>query len=128
MCLFSLRESCCSFPHINGLPFLVKSYMGLNNFCNAGQNILRNFTIPAKLLHPFTLVEGCNLCIASNLFLNGLTHTLLSFINISLPMYCKFVLNNWHFFGDIFRPFFNNAFNRSSNFAMCEPFDEVGYI
>ena len=99
--------------------------MDFNNFCNSGQNILRKFIIPVKLLHPFTVVRGCNLCIASNLFLSGLKQTVLSFINISLPMYCKFVLNNLHFFGDIFRPFFNNAFNRSSNFPMCEPFDGV---
>ena len=51
--------------------------------------------------------------------------TLLSFMNISLPMYCKFVINNWHFFGDIFKPFFNNAFSKSSNFAIWEPFDGV---
>ena len=53
--LFPQRNSCCSFPHTNGLPFLVKSYMGFNNFCNSGQNMLRTFTIPAKHLHPFTI-------------------------------------------------------------------------
>ena len=69
--LISSNESCCSFPQMNGLPFLVKSYIGFNNFCNSGQNILRKFTIPAKLLHPFAVFEGCSLCITSNLFLKG---------------------------------------------------------
>ena len=40
-------------------------------------------------------------------------------------MYCKFVLNNWHFFGDIFSPFFNNAFNRSSSLSVWDLFDGV---
>ena len=54
--LISSKESCCSFPQTNGLPFLVKSYIGFNNFCSSGQNMLRKLTIPAKLLHPFTVV------------------------------------------------------------------------
>ena len=99
LCFISLKESCCSFPHTNGLLFLVKSYMGFNHFCNSRQNILRMFTIPAKFLHPFTVVGGWSFCIAFNLFLNGLMQTVLSLRNISLPMYWKFVLNNWHFFG-----------------------------
>ena len=45
------------FPK-NGLPFLLRSYKGFNNFCSSGQNILRKCTMPAKLLHPFTVVEG----------------------------------------------------------------------
>ena len=105
LCLISSNASCCSFHHINCLPFLVRLYIGFNNFCNPGQNILRKFTIPAKLLQPLAVVGGCNFCIAYNLFLNGLTQTLLSFIKIVLPMYCKSVLNSWHFFGDISRPF-----------------------
>ena len=103
--LSSSNESCCSLPQINGLPFLVKSYIGFNNFCNSGQNLLRKLTIPAKLLHPFTVVEGCSFCIASNQLLKGCMHTLLFWINISLSIYCRFVLNNWHFFGKIFNPF-----------------------
>ena len=83
--LISSKESCCSFPQTNGLPFLVKSYMSFSNFCSSGQNILRKFTIPAKLLHPFTVVGGCSFWIPSNLLLSGLTQTLLS-INISSPM------------------------------------------
>ena len=109
LCLISSNASCCSFSHANDLPFLVKFYIGFNSFCNSGQNILRKFTIPAKLLHPFTVVGGCSLCIASSLFLNGFTQTLLSCIKSVFPMYCKFVLNSWHFFRDILRPFFNNA-------------------
>ena len=123
--LISLKESCCSFPQANGLPFLVKSYIGFNNFCNSGQNIIRKLTIHTKLLHPFAVVGGCSLCIASNLLLKGCTHTLLFWINISLPIYCRFVLNNWHFFGEIFHPFFHNIFNRSSNLSMCHCFDGV---
>ena len=68
---------------------------------------------------------GCNLCIASNLLLKGFTHTLLLCINILLPMYCRLVLNNWHFFGEIFNPFFNNAFNKSPNLSICKPFEGV---
>ena len=99
--------------------------MGLNNFYNSGENILRKFTSPAKLLHPINVVGHCHICTASNLLLNSLMQTLLSFMNTSLPMYCKFVLNNWHFLGDIFRPFFNNAFNKSSNFCYMRAFDAV---
>ena len=47
--------------------------------------------------------------------LNGFMHTFSFLINISCPIYCKLVLNNWHFLGDIFSPFFNKAFNMSSN-------------
>ena len=35
-----------TFPHINYLPFLVKSYIGFNNFCYARQNKLKKFPIP----------------------------------------------------------------------------------
>ena len=115
----------CSSPHMNCLPFLVKSYIGFSNFCNSGQNILRKFTIPVKLLHPFAVVGGYNFCIASNLFLKGLTQTLLYFMKIVLPIYCNSVLNNWHFFGDILSPVFNKALSKSSNFAMCDLFDWV---
>ena len=66
-CLISSEESCCSFLQMNGLPFLVKSYMAFNNFCNSGQNMLRKLTIPTKLLHPFAVVEDCSCCIVSNL-------------------------------------------------------------
>ena len=62
---------------MNGLPFLVKSYMGFTNFCNSGQNMLRKLTIPTKLLDPFAVVGGCNFCIVSNLLLRGLTQILL---------------------------------------------------
>ena len=65
--LISSKESCYSFPQMNGLLFLVKSYIDFNNSCNSGQNMLRKLTIPTKLLHPFTVVGGCNCCIASNL-------------------------------------------------------------
>ena len=34
-------------------------------------------------------------------------------------MYCSSVLNIWHFFGNILSPFFNKAFNKSFNFAIC---------
>ena len=52
----SSKAICCSCPHINCLTFLVKSYIGCNNFCTSGQNILRKFTIPAKPLHPVTVI------------------------------------------------------------------------
>ena len=65
MHLISSNESCCSFPQWNGLPFLVKSYMGFSSFCNSGQNIWRKFTTPAKLyIHWVSLVA-----IASELLL-----------------------------------------------------------
>ena len=85
---------------------------------------MENLT-PTKLLHPLTIVGGCNFCIASNLLLSGLMQILISFMNIVFPMYCNYVLNNWHFFGEILSPFFNNAFNKSSNFAKCDFFDGV---
>ena len=78
-----------------------------------------------KLLHPLTVVSGCNFYIASNLLLNGLMQTLLSFMNIVLPIYCNSVLNNQHFFQKILSLFFSKAFNKSSNFAMCDFFDGV---
>ena len=68
----SSNDVCWSSPHMNCLLFLVKSYIGFNNFCYSRQNILRKFTIPAILLHPLTVVGGCNFYIASNLLLNGL--------------------------------------------------------
>ena len=71
------KASCCSFSHGNGLPFLVRSYMGFSNFCNSGQNILTKLTIPAKLLQPFGVTVGFNFWIASNLLLKGFTHTCL---------------------------------------------------
>ena len=64
-------------------------------------------------LHPLAVVDGCNFCMGSNLLLNGLMQTLLSFMNIVFPIYCNSVLNSWHFFGDILTSFFNNAFNKS---------------
>ena len=51
------------------------------------ENMLRKFTIPVKLLHPFAVVGGCNFCIASSLFLKGLTQTLLSFVKMVFPIY-----------------------------------------
>ena len=89
----SSKAVCCSSPHINCLPFLVKSYIGFSNFCNLGQHLLLMFTIPAKLLHPLNVVVNLHFCIASNL-LNGLTQTVLSCINIVLPLYCISVLNS----------------------------------
>ena len=64
-----------AFPQIKCLPFLVKSYIDLSNFCNYGQNILKKFTMPAKLLQPVGVVGGFNFCMASILLLNGLTQT-----------------------------------------------------
>ena len=98
---------------------------GFINFCNSGQNKLRKFTIATKLLHPSTVVGGFNFCIASGLHLSGLMQTLLSFMKIVFPMYCKSVLNNWHFFRDILSQFFNKAVSKSSNFAICDCFEGV---
>ena len=94
-------------------------------FYSSVQNIFRKLTIFVKLLHPFTVAGSCNFCIASNLLHNGLTQTLLSFINIMLPIYCNSVLTTCHFFGEIFSPFFSKAFNKSSNFVICDFFDGV---
>ena len=99
--------------------------MGFNNVCSSGQNILSKFTIPTNPLHALTVNGGCNFCMASNLLLNGLTHILLSFRKIVLPIYCNSVQNNWHFSGDIFSPILSKAFNKSSNFAICDFFDGV---
>ena len=112
----SSKESCCSFPHKICLPFLVRSYIGFSNFCNSGQNIRRKFTIPAKLLHPFSLVGGWSFCIASNLSLNGLTQTLVyeDLIIHTLQICSKQLTFLWGYFQAIF----NNTFSKSSNFAM----------
>ena len=75
--------------------------------------------MPAKLLYPFGIFGVSNFNMASIQFLNGLMHIFLSFINMMVPICCNSVLNNWHFFGDILSPFFNKAFDKSSNFAMC---------
>ena len=119
LCFISSNVSCCSFPHMNCLPFIVKLYIGLSNFCNSGQNMLRKFTIPAKHLQPFGVVGGHSFCMASSPLHNGLTQTFLSLMNIMFPIYCDSVLNRWHFFGDILRPFLSRAFNKSSNFDIC---------
>ena len=116
------------FPQWNGLPFLVKSYMGFRSFCNSGQNILRKLTTPAKLLHPLGVFGCCSFCMASNLLLNGFMHTFLLSINISFPIYYKLILNNWHFLGDNFSPFFNKALNMSSNLFIWDSFDGVKSI
>ena len=65
--------------------------MGLRSFCSSGQNILRKFTTPPKLIDPLGVFGGCSCCMASNLLLNGFTHTLLFSINISFHMYCRLV-------------------------------------
>ena len=78
-----------------------------------------------KLLHPLTVVGGCNFCMASNLLLDSLMQTLLSFMNIVFPIYCNSVLNNCYFLGDILCPLYKDAFNKSSNFATCDLFDGV---
>ena len=56
--LISSNESCWSLPQLNGLPFLVKSYIGSYSVCSSGQNILGKFTIPAKLLHTLGAFGG----------------------------------------------------------------------
>ena len=119
ICTWFLQMNLAVLFPIKWSSFLVKSYMGFSSFCSSGQNILRKFTTPVKLLHPLGVLGGCNFWIASNLFLRGFTHTFLFSINISFPMYCRLVLNSWHFFGDIFKPFFNKDFSRSSNLFMC---------
>ena len=59
--------------------------------------MLKKFIIPMKLLCLFGVVGGGSFCIASNLLLKGFDTNFLSFINITFPMYCNSVLNNWHF-------------------------------
>ena len=56
---------------MNCLPFLVKLYNDLSNYCNSRQNILRKFTIPAKPLQPFGVAGGHSFYMASSLPLNG---------------------------------------------------------
>ena len=87
--LCMLNEIGCSSPHITCLPFLVKSFIDFNNFCNSEQNILKKFTIPAKLLHPLTVTGGFNFLTASNLLHKGLMYSLLSLINIVFSIYCN---------------------------------------
>ena len=116
---------CYSFYHTNCPPFPMKSCIGLSNFCNSGQNILRKLTIPEKLLQPFGVVGGHNFCMALNLLLNSLMQTFLSFMNIMFPMYSISDLNNYHFFGSILRPFLSKAFNKFSNLDICTLFEGV---
>ena len=112
-------------PHTNCLPFLVILYIGLSNFCNSGQNKIRKFSILVKLLQPFGVAGNCNFCMASSLLLYGLMQIFLCFMNISFPIYCNSLLNSWHFFGDSLSPFLSKSFNKSSNFAVCTPFEGV---
>ena len=42
------NASCCSLPHMNCLPFLVKSYIGFSSFCNSRQNILKKINHSCK--------------------------------------------------------------------------------
>ena len=115
----SSNAFCCSSPQTNLLPFFFNSYMGFNNFCYSGQNMLTKFTTLAKLLQPFWVIGGFSFWIVSSLLLNGFTKTLLSFMKIVLPIYCNSVLNSWPLFGDIFKPFLHNACNKSINFSKC---------
>ena len=41
------------------------------------------------------------------------------------PIYCNSVLNSWHFFRDIFRPFLSRTFSKSSNCDMWAFFEGV---
>ena len=117
--LISSNAFCCLSPQMKGLPFLANSYMGFNNFCSSGQNILTKVTMPAKLLQPFWFVGSFNFWIASSLLLRGFTQTLFSLMKMVLPMYCNCVLNNWHFFGEIIKPFLHNAHSKSISFSKC---------
>ena len=103
--LISSNAFCCLSPQMKGLPFFVNSYIGFNNFCSSGQNILTKFTMPVKLLQPLWFVGGFNFWIASSLLLRGFTQALFSLVKMVLSMYCNSVLNNWHFCGEIFKPF-----------------------
>ena len=42
----------------------------------------------------------------------------LSFYKMVLPLNCDSFFNNWHFFGEIFNPFFNISFNKSSSLLL----------
>ena len=44
----SLEAICCSSPYMNCLPFLVRSYIGFNNFCNSRQN-KKNLPFPQNI-------------------------------------------------------------------------------
>ena len=90
----SSNAFCCSSPQTKGLHFFVNSYMGFNNFCNSGQNMLTKFTTLVKLLQPFWVVGGFSFLITSSLLLNGFTQTLFSLMKIVLPIYCNSVLNS----------------------------------
>ena len=92
----SSNAFCCSSPQTNGLPFFVSSYIGFNNYCSSGQNMLTKFTTPAKLLQPFWFVGGFGFSfwIASCPLLSGFTQTLFSSMKIVLPIYHNSVLNS----------------------------------
>ena len=115
--LISSNAFYCSSPQMKGLPFFVNSYMGFNSFCSSGKNMLTKLTTPAKLLQTFWFVEGFNFWIVSSLLLRGFTQTLFSLMMMVLPMYCNSVLNNWHFFGKIFKPFLHNTHRKSISFS-----------
>ena len=53
LCLISSNKSCCSFPQLNGLPFLVISYMGLSHFCSSGQTYWGNLLLPQNFYIPW---------------------------------------------------------------------------
>ena len=115
--LISSNAFCCLSPQTKGLPSLFKSYMGFNSFCSSRQNILTKFTMPVKLLQPFWFVGGFNFWIASSMLLRGFTQTLFSLMKMVLPMYCNSVLNNWHFFREIFKPFLHNTHSKLISFS-----------
>ena len=56
---------------------------------------------------------------ASSLLHKGFTHTLFSLMKMVFPIYCSSVLNNWHFFGEIFKLILHNILNKSINFSKC---------
>ena len=117
--LISSNALCCSSPQMNGLPFFVSLYMAFNSSCSSGQNMPTKFTTSAKLQQPFWFIRGFNFWIASSLLCSGFTHTLLSLMKRVFPFYCNSVLNNWHFFGKIFKPFLHNTLIKSISFSKC---------
>ncbi len=78
----------------------------------------RKFTIPQKEWQSFGVFGVVIALIASMRDLQGVMHGLPSCMRMLCPMYTSLVLKNWHFFGEIFKPYLIRMRNSQINSVM----------
>ena len=84
----------------------------LSQICLQSLLCLQSFYNPLDLWEVLTsgLLPVCSLRVL---------HILFSLMKIVLPIYCSSVLNNWHFFGEIFKTFLHNSHSKLTSFSKC---------